>query len=187
MDALEMLLNRRSVAKLGGAAPTSSQLEIMLKAACRAADHGNLQPWRFLVIEGEGLVKLGQVFLEVATQKDETLSEEFKARYLNMPLRAPMILTVIAKIVDHPKVPDVEQLLAAGAAAQNIINAAYALGIGAIWRTGDFAFDTRVKSALELADNEQIVGFIYMGEPAAELTPPKEPDLTKILKVWPAN
>lgn len=184
MDALSALLNRRSVAKLGGAAPTPEQVEILIKAASRAADHGNLQPWRFLVIEGQALVLLGQVFVKAAQQSGEVLTQEGESRYLNMPLRAPMIITVVAKTKPHPKVPEIEQLLAAGAAAQNILNAAHALGLGAIWRTGNFAFDPLVKSALELESDEQIIGFIYLGEPQMEMAPAKEPNLNEILTFW---
>ncbi|MGR5543123.1 nitroreductase family protein, partial [Vibrio campbellii] len=54
MDALELLLNRRSIAKLSAPAPEGVALENIIQAGLRAPDHGNLQPWRFVIAQGEG-------------------------------------------------------------------------------------------------------------------------------------
>lgn len=189
MDALSMLIGRRSCAKLGGSGPTQVQIALMLQAATRAADHGNLQPWRFLLIEDTARAALGDVFVRAAEQQlaGGKLTEGQRARYAQMPLRAPCLLTVIARVTEHPKVPKIEQLLAVGAAAQNILNAAFALGVGAIWRTGDMAFDPYVKQALQVSANEEIVGFIYLGEPQVPVAEPKSADLKKILSHWQGN
>jgi nitroreductase len=78
-------------------------------------------------------------------------------------MRAPTIVVVIACVKDHPKIPQIEQVISAGAAAQNMLTAAYAQGLGAIWRTGDMAYDAICSAGLGLAVNEQIVGFLYLG------------------------
>ena len=80
----------------------------------------------------------------------------------NNPLRAPLILGVCAIVSVESKIPEIEQVLSAGAVAQNILNAAHALGYGAIWRTGEMAYDDRVKTGLGLARPDKIVGFLYM-------------------------
>ena len=54
MDALELLVNRRSASRLAEPAPAGEQLENILRAGLRAPDHGTLQPWHFFVIEAEG-------------------------------------------------------------------------------------------------------------------------------------
>lgn len=187
MDAISALTMRKSFSRLMGPPPTKEQLDILLQSACRAADHGNLQPWRFISIEGQALQSLGEVYLEAALRNNAEISPALKERFANMPLRAPMILTVVAKVQDHPKVPKIEQLLAAGAAAQNIINAAFALGLGAIWRTGEFAFDRFVCEKLGLSESEQIVGFIYLGHATDEISPPKTVDSDKFLTHWLGN
>lgn len=188
MDAITALHQRVSQSKLQSPAPDAQQLAALIRAATRAADHGNLQPWRFLIIEGNGLEKLGQLFANVAAAKKADISQAELDRFKSMPLRAPMIIVAIAKCHAHPKVPQIEQLIAAGAAAQNIINASFALGLGAIWRTGDMAYDDRVKQALGLISNEtldeQIVGFIYIGTPANSASLPREINPQDFFTAW---
>lgn len=189
MDAITLLHQRVSQSKLQAPAPNPEQLEMLIRAATRAADHGNLQPWRFLIIKDDGLKKLGQLLASVAAAKKADISQVELDRFHSMPLRAPMIIVVIAKCQVHPKVPQIEQLIAAGAAAQNIINASFALGLGAIWRTGDMAYDGTIKQALGLMTNEtlneQIIGFIYIGSPANSASQPREINPADFFSAWP--
>ncbi len=184
MEALHLLQVRSSVAKLEAPGPTPDQCSLLIKAATRAADHGNLKPWRFLFIAGEHLTRLGRIFAEAAASVKPDISRVELTRLESMPLRAPMILVVVAKCCDHPKVPKLEQLVSAGAAAQNIINAAYAMGLGAIWRTGDMAYDQHVALALGLAEGESITGFIYLGSPQGGLPEAKVIDPENFFEFW---
>jgi nitroreductase len=163
MDALEMLQNRVSAPVLMEPAPTQEQLQEMLKAARRAPDHDNLVPWRFLVIEGEARNELAKLYLKAGKAANPDLPEDKEAKLLKMPLRAPTLLVAIATVHDHPKVPEVEQVITAGCAAHAVVQAAYTMGLGAMWRTGEMAFNDTVKAGLGLKANEQIVGFIYLG------------------------
>ena len=165
MDAIELLTQRTSCGMLEAPAPTAKQMELMFQAASRAPDHGLLRPYRFLTIQGLALHRLGQLYLEASLAKNPDLEEAQRNRLLNMPLRAPMIVVAIAVKQQHPKVPEVEQLMAAACAAQAVVQAAYAQGIGAMWRSGDLMFDANVQKGLGLNDNEEIVGFIYLGQP----------------------
>lgn len=61
MDALELLVNRRSASRLAEPAPAGEQLENILRAGMRAPDHGTLQPWHFFIIEGEGRERFSQL------------------------------------------------------------------------------------------------------------------------------
>src|SRR5262249_20991617 len=79
------------------------------------------------------------------------------------PLRAPLVVVVAAAVKENPKVPDIEQVVAAGAAAQNMLVAAHALGLGGFWRTGATAYDAEVKRALGLGEHDAIVGFLFLG------------------------
>lgn len=167
MEALDALLNRVSVPRLTDPAPNAAQREALFQAALRAPDHGQLRPWRFLTIEGQGRDKLGELFAEAVQAKgDASQAALDKARA--MPLRAPLLIVVIAKLQDHFKVPKIEQRLAAGCAAHGILIAAHAQGIGAVWRTGDMAFDAHVHKGLGLAENEELIGYLYVGTPMAE-------------------
>jgi nitroreductase len=185
MDAIEALHQRVSTPRLVAPAPTRDQLKVLFKAAIRAADHGNLRPWRFLIVEEQGLVRLGEVFAEAATIKNPDITQSELDRCHALPQRAPMIVIAIAKYQPNPKVPQVEQIIAAGAATQNLINAAFATGVGAVWRTGDMAYDPVVKQALGLAEGEEIVGFIYLGTPTVPPHAPREQNPDDFFSVWP--
>lgn len=167
MEALDALLNRVSVPRLIDPAPNEAQREALFQAALRAPDHGQLRPWRFLTIEGAARERLGELFAEAVKGKGEATEAALdKARA--MPLRAPLLIVVVASLQDHFKVPKSEQRLAAGCAAHGILIAAHAQGIGAVWRTGDLAFDAHVHQGLGLAENEELIGFLYVGTPLNE-------------------
>jgi nitroreductase len=187
MQALDALLQRVSASKLIDPAPDQQQREMIFSAALRAADHGRLRPWRFLVIEAEARNELGELFERVATEDDASLTPAARERFRNMPLRAPMIVVVIAKCTPHPKVPEIELLISAGAAAQNMITAAYALGIGAIWRTGELAYHLRVRDGLGLTEDERIVGYLYLGTPGVTMEPAPLVDYHDFFSAWPAR
>jgi nitroreductase len=103
------------------------------------------------------------------------------------PLRAPLVLVVAAHITPNPKIPPVEQLLAAGAAAQNILIASHALGFGAAWKTGNAAYDAQVKEALGLQASDEIAGFLYIGTPAARPKTPLPLDPADFTSAWPLD
>ncbi|VVM65127.1 Putative NAD(P)H nitroreductase YdjA [Pseudomonas fluorescens] len=183
MEALDALLNRVSVPRLTEPAPNAAQREGLFQAALRAPDHGQLRPWRFLTIEGEGRAKLGELFAEALGNKgDATQAALDKARA--MPLRAPLLIVVIARLQDHFKVPKSEQRLAAGCAAHGILIAAHAQGIGAVWRTGDMAFDAHVHQGLGLEANEELIGYLYLGTPLNEPRTAPVLDTADFVRAW---
>ncbi|SIQ41076.1 NAD(P)H nitroreductase [Marinobacterium stanieri] len=183
MQALDALINRVSCPKLEGPAPTREQLDNLFKAALRSPDHGALRPWRFLVTEGEGLKRMGQLYADAARADDPEASAARLEKCQNMPLRAPMIITVIAVTREHPKVPHSEQLISAGCAAHAITQAAYAQGLGAMWRTGDMAYNAHVEKGLGLSEGESIVGYIYLGQPGRDKDAPKL-DVDQFVSRW---
>lgn len=163
MDAIQALTERVSCAKLQHPAPSVDQRQAIFQAALRAADHGNLRPWRFLTVEGERLADLGQLYKEAALQDSPQLNETQQQRFFAMPQRAPLVLVCIAQRQQHPKVPEIEMQMAAACAVQNMLNAAFAQSIGAYWRTGDMAYHAHVREGLAVADNEDIIGYLYLG------------------------
>ena len=163
MQALEALHTRSSFPRLAEPAPNETQLDNICKDALRAADHGLLRPWRFLIIRGDALTRLGELFVQAARADADDFSDAQAERLMNKPHRAPMIIVTISSPSEHPKVPEFEQDLSAAAATQNMLVAAYAQGIGAMWRTGSMAFHPVVKKGLGLSSNEKIIGFLYLG------------------------
>jgi nitroreductase len=188
MDALEALNTRASAKTFGEAPPTKEHLAIVLQAAVRAPDHGRLRPWRFMVIEGDQRKKLGEILAASALRRVPGLSEGDLERERGKALRAPLIILVACRIVPGTKVPAIEQLMAAGAAAQNILLALHALGYAAAWKTGEAAYDTEVKKSLGLAADDHVVGFVYTGGGAgATLATGKPASVSDAMLEFPRN
>lgn len=187
MDALTFLQKRVSVSKLAAPVPSKADLEQAFGAAVRAADHGKLQPWRFLIIEGEGLVSLSEVFVTAVRSASPDASPAVVEKAQKMPGRAPMIIVAIARIQDNPGVPRQEQIIACGCATQNLINALFIQGYGAIWRSGDMTTNPYVKEKLQIATNEEIIGFVYVGTPVQEIPEPPTVDVNSFFATWPAK
>ena len=163
METLEALTTRATAKTYGDTAPSQEHLAQVLQAAVRAPDHGRLRPWRFMLIEGEQRRKFGDLLAASALRRVPGLSAGDLQRERDKALRAPLIILVACRVVPGTKVPAIEQLLAAGAATQNILLALHALGYVAAWKTGEAAYDTQVKTALGLAADDHIVGLVYTG------------------------
>ena len=162
-NILSQLKSRNSAPRLSEPAPDDHTLQQMFAAALRAPDHAWLQPWRFLVIAGKAREELGAVFAQALLAKNPQADTAAVDKARGAPLRAPLIIVAICRVSDHPKVPREEQLLSAGCAAHAMLLAAEAQGYAGIWRTGGYAQDSHVLRALGLADQEEVVGFLYFG------------------------
>ncbi|WP_413043779.1 nitroreductase [Pseudomonas sp. YJ42] len=184
MDALDLLFNRVSVTRLADPAPTAAQLDVLFRAALRAPDHGQLRPWRFLTVQDGARERLGEVFVESLRLRQPDAPEDALTKARKMPLRAPLLVVVIAQVLPHPKIPQSEQVLAVACAAHGVLLAAHAQGLGAVWRTGEFAYDRHVAQRLGLAENEQVLGFIYLGTPEGNLRTPPELDPQSFVSRW---
>lgn len=184
LKALEALHSRTSSPRLCDPAPSHEQLDSMFRAALRAADHGLLRPWRFLLIRGGARNRLGDLFVKAWTHENSEISEVQREKLREKPLRAPLIIVTISSPKPHPRVPEFEQDLSAAAATQNMINAAYALGVGAMWRSGSPAFQNIVKRGLGLQGNEKIIGFLYLGTLSGPAKPPPSTDYSKYVREW---
>ncbi|WP_271408407.1 nitroreductase family protein [Pseudomonas sp. Q1-7] len=184
MEALDALLNRVSLGRLQEPAPDAAQREVLFRAALRAPDHGYLRPWRFLTIEGEARAKLGELFVSAVRAKDPQAPDAAITKARNMPLRAPLLVVVIATLQAGHKVPEAEQVLSAGCAAHGILLAAHAQGLGAMWRTGDMAYDPTVAAGLGLGGHERIVGFIYLGSVEGERRAAPELAPADFVQTW---
>jgi nitroreductase len=183
MDAVELLLTRASQGKLREPAPDDNALRVALEAL-RAPDHGFSRPWRFLLIRGEARVRLGEVMCDSLRRRKPAASPDELEREMKKPLRAPLIVVVAAQVRPHPKAPPIEQVLSAGAAAQNILLALHAQGYGGMWRTGEPAYDPYVKHALGLSDDDAIIGFLYAGTPSVVAPPLPRPALEAHVVEW---
>ena len=167
-QTIEFLKSRRSVKPrdMAGPGPTPAELETIITIGSRVPDHGKLTPWRFIVFEGDGRNRAGDVIASVFAKKNpEAAVADIDAEKRRL-LDAPLVIGVVSFLRPHPKVPAWEQELSAGASAMNIITAATALGYAANWLTGWFAFDRDVLAGLGLGAEEKIAGFIHIGRPS---------------------
>jgi nitroreductase len=185
MDAMTLLHERSSMGKLTGPPPDPDQLEAIYRAALRAPDHKELRPWRFIEFSGEGISRLGELFAEAEFHEDPHASDETLEAARKKPLRAPMIIAVIARVTPEvPGVPRIEQVISAGCAAHGILLAAHAQGLGAMWRSGKYAFDTTVRKGLGLEEDDEVVAFVYLGQLAGRHKPVAEHDIDTFVERW---
>ncbi|WP_074013186.1 NAD(P)H nitroreductase [Candidatus Sodalis sp. SoCistrobi] len=163
MDALELLLNRRSASRLTEPAPAGETLELLLRAGMRAPDHGALQPWRFIIIEGAGLTRFSELLGQSAINAGMDQKGIEKAQ--QAPFRAPLIIAVVAYCDSQSNVPRWEQVVSAGCAVHAMQMAALAQGFNGIWRTGLWTSQPDVRAAFGCREQDEIVGFLYLGTP----------------------
>jgi len=176
-QALQLLKSRRSVLSknLTTPGPDKTQLETILNIACRVPDHRKLEPWRFIIIEGNNRLKLGKVFCEIRVQECDLTTEQIQAEQ-NRYTHAPTIIVVVFSPVEH-KTPVFEQLLSCGAVCQHINLASTALAYSSQWVTNWCSFDKRAQKELGLQPHESIAGFFHIGTASCTPKERQRPDL----------
>ena len=180
-EVLEFLLTRRSrpAKTLGLPIPDRATVETLLQAAARSPDHGKLEPWRFIVLERKAcqrLADLAGLRGEAAAMDPEKLEKSRRCL-----AEAHLVIAVIAAPTESEKVPQVEQILSAGAVCLALVNAGLAAGWGANWLTGWMAMDREfLTRGLGLAPHEFVAGFIHLGREGAVPPERPRPDLARI-------
>ena len=144
-----------------------------------------MRPWRFFVVRGDARGRLSELFATAALRRDPALSGAQLEKELGKPFRAPVTIVVAAKMVPGHKIPEIEQLLSAAAAAMNILNAAHALGFGAKWVTGANCYDPEFRAAMGLDETCRLVGFIHVGTPLEAPPLQDRPDPAEFAADWP--
>jgi len=183
LDAIQLLKIRRSVKprEMTAPGPSPAELETILTIGARVPDHGKLTPWRFIVFQGDARLRAGEIIAKVFAQKNPQATaadiEVEKKRLTD----APLVIAVVSLTKPHPKVPAWEQELSAGASAMNIVTAATALGYGACWLTGWFAFDRDVLDGFGLKADEKLAGFVHIGTPSRPSEDRPRPALSEIV------
>ena len=178
--------SRRSIGNLELPAPTHEQIKAAVYCAATAPDHKKLQPWRFIVTEGDARQELGRALLAAAEAKaardGETLSDKDRQKMVTLPLRAPVIITVVTQMEVHKKVPEFEQMLSAGAAVQNLILALKAQGFSTLWRTGLLCNEPAVKAYFNVSAEDYVTAFVYTGSSPCNEPARKPIDIEPLLR-----
>ncbi len=160
-------------------------LRVLVDAAVRAPNHKRTRPWRFTIVRDAARVRLGALWAQIVadeTSLEGTLREALLIREAQKPLRAPAIVVASTRTSDDPVVA-CEDYAATAAAVENMLLAAYALGLGAIWRTGEMAHRDAINAFLGLAASDRIVAFVYVGEPGAAAPQAPEAAVDDVLRV----
>ena len=179
--ALDFLLTRRSrpAKTLGLPVPDRAGLAPILTAAARTPDHGKLEPWRFIVLERAALLRLADAVQAHAgeTGIDPEKAVKMHAQFAN----AHLAVAVVAAPKPSDKIPEIEQILSAGAVCLQLLNAALAAGWGANWLTGWASHDPGFTGPhLGLAPHESIAGLIHIGTETSAPPERPRPDLDQI-------
>jgi len=164
-DALELLKTRRSVKpiEMTGPGPDDAGIKTLLTIASRVPDHGKLAPWRFIVFSGDARRAAGERIAAVFAAANPGATADQLAFESGRFARAPLVIAVVSRAAPHVKIPEWEQQLSAGAACMNLVTAAHAIGYVASWLSEWPAYDRAAMTALGLAEQERIAGFVYIG------------------------
>ncbi|PKG36283.1 MULTISPECIES: nitroreductase [Psychrobacter] len=185
-ELIHWINSRRSVGNLDLPAPTQAQIEEAIECAATAPDHKKLRPWRFIVTAGDARHDLGRALVEAAeakaTEEGEILSEKTVKKTQTMPLRAPLIITVVTQMQEHKKVPHFEQMLSTGAAVQNLTLALKAQGFSTVWRTGLLCNEPAVKAYFGVSADDYVTAFVYTGTSPKGEHPRKPIDIEPLVR-----
>ena len=185
-DARELLALRRSAGKLflGDPGPAPGALDEILTVAARVPDHRKLTPWKFIVFEGEARTAFGQELARIHGENNPDAESRDILEAAGLPLRAPVMVTVISSPTEDGRTPVWEQELSAGAVCYNLLLAANASGWAGAWLSEWPAFDTKVAGVLGLSDSERVAGFIYLG--TSRVDPPERAraDMSQVISRW---
>ncbi|MHA2936953.1 nitroreductase family protein [Vibrio sp. RC27] len=180
MDAIDALINRRSYARcnLIKPAPNQAQIETLLQAAMSVPDHGNLKPWRFIVVQDQGIRDLSIL----AQKKYATvMSSENIAAFVEEIIATPMMVFVCSDLTLDHRVSILDQQLAGGAACEHILLAAHALGFAGIWHTAEA--DDDLRQLLCLKKEDSILGVLSIGT-AKRTSKAKRASFTSLTQTW---
>ncbi len=185
-NPLSLLLQRHSAPsrQLGEPAPEGAALQALLEAAIRVPDHGKLEPFRLILLQGAAKLAFGEQLATLSLQLHPDLPESKREKERTRYTFAPLVVAVVARIDADSKVPVIEQQLSAGCVAYNLLLGSEALGFGAQWLTGWAAYDREATAILGLADNEQVIGFVHIGTPQIEVPDRERPALADVVSTW---
>lgn len=174
MDVFEAIHGRRSIKKVKSDPVPRELIEKLLAAAVQAPNHYKVRPWRFVVLTGEARHRLGDAMSASLQERHPEFPPEAFNKVHDTPLQAPVVIAVGVDKPSEAKVLELENFAAAAAATQNLLLAAHALGLGAKWRTGEWATDATVKEFLGFEPDQHVISFVYIGYPEfIEELPPR--------------
>jgi nitroreductase len=162
-EPLAALLARQSTANLVSPGPTDDQLALILASATTVPDHGQLVPWRLVVVRDEAREVFGDALAAAGREAmgDEGAKKADKLR--GKAFLAPALIVLIASPSTEAKVPVWEQTSSASCTGYAIALAAHYLGLGAVWKSAPFLDGAALRTVLGLVEGEQVLGWVNVG------------------------
>ena len=190
MQKISWLPERRSVAvkRLGTPGPTEEELDLVLRAAIAAPDHGALRPWRVIRCLESGRARLADLFVQSKLHLKPDATDAELSREREKAMKPPILLAMLATPrTTRPEITEAEQIASAGAAMQSILLAAYGLGYGAIILSGSRCADPSVREAFGARPEDHLLGFISIGSIIDTPIPSRRPNLSEMVGVFDAD
>lgn len=153
MTALDAVLARQSWSRVDDTAPSREELLPLIAASSRVADHSSLRPWRLIELRGTDREALGKAIAKAEGDKSPS----------SKPLRAALLIAVVASYRKSDKVPRWEQEAVASGVAHTLSLLLDEAGWGVIWRTGHYTRSKAVAKAHGLSKKEELLGWLYVG------------------------
>jgi len=144
--------------------PSARQLDDLLALAAAAPDHGQLTPWRFIVVPAAQRRRLADVFAQALIDRDPGATPDQVGSAREKAHRAPLLLVAVACL--GPREPDtapLERMVSMGAAIQNLLLGAHAMGFGAGLTSGRAMASPRMNRLCGLSDGEAAVCCVNIG------------------------
>ena len=166
--------------------PSQQQLEALLSLATAAPDHGLLTPWRFIVVPAERRHLLAEVFALALIDRDPGATQEQIETAREKAHRAPLLMVAVARLGPcEPDTPALERMVSMGAAIQNILLGAHAMGFGAGLTSGQAMSSPRLRQLCNLGDGEVPVCCLNIGtvgrSKASKRVRPAAADIVSVL------
>lgn len=179
---IDFMLSRTSppIQELKDPAPSDAEIETMIRVATRVPDHGRLEPWRFIIYRGAAREEVGNRLVELAEKREGPLPDGRRNQERTRFSRAPLVIGVVSSPKEHPKIPEWEMFLSAGAAAMSLVLAANALGYATNWITNWYSATEEGRRILGLAPQERVVGFVHIGTFEGSVAERPRPDVSKM-------
>ncbi|MDX5348710.1 MAG: nitroreductase [Hymenobacteraceae bacterium] len=161
----EVIEMRRSVkpVQMNGQRIMDEQVKELLQLADWAPTHGYTEPWRFIVFSRpqDFCSKHAELYKENTPESDfQQLNYE---KYLHMGDKASHVVVAVMQRGNLAKIPVLEEVAATASAIQNILLGATAAGIASFWSTGGLTYHQALKDWLQLREEDQVMGLIYLG------------------------
>jgi nitroreductase len=181
-----LIHGRRTVLpkRLAAPGPDALQLQRILGAPAAAPDHGELLPWRFVIVPDTARTALADAFAQALRERDETATEEQLAQAREKAFRAPLLLLAVADLGSgEDEIPATERLLSAGCAIQNMLLMATALGFGSALTSGKAMASQPLRTLFGLREQERALCFVSIGTIAGAKRGRARPDLERYVGV----